>query len=262
MSSSLAGRPRPTEPICARRRRTGRPERLPRSRIFWRATSFGAPRSTPSRRRSTVATRSTCARPTRPCAQSTAFAFSITKSITNRPRRASVSTSPKRSRERRIFRPTSRFPGRLTPRSRTRTSRFASRASNTVSATQSCSAKACPRRWESLLKSADYEIYVRDRSPQAHFAGRAYVLPRQGQQGAPLVTVNTAKVSIDVYRIGDRNLLRPSTATIFSSPSIPRAPRRSPPRTAPRSGAGRWTSPPRSTRTSSPIFPCSTRSAS
>src|ERR1700723_587692 len=60
---------------------------------------------------------------------------------------------------------------------------------------------------EALLKSADYEIYVRDRSPQAHFAGRAYVLPRQGQKGAPLVTVNTAKVSIDVYRVGDRNLL-------------------------------------------------------
>ena len=44
-------------------------------------------------------------------------------------------------------------------------------------------------------------------SPQAHFAGKAYVLPRQGQEGAPLVTVNTAKVAIDVYRIGDRNLL-------------------------------------------------------
>ena len=60
---------------------------------------------------------------------------------------------------------------------------------------------------ESLLKSADYEIYVRDRSPQAHFAGKAYVLPRQGQEGAPLVTVNTSKVAIDVFRIGDRNLL-------------------------------------------------------
>ena len=60
---------------------------------------------------------------------------------------------------------------------------------------------------EALLKSADYEIYVRDRSPQAHFAGKAYVLPRQGQKGAPLVTVNASKVAIDVYRIGDRNLL-------------------------------------------------------
>jgi alpha-2-macroglobulin len=60
---------------------------------------------------------------------------------------------------------------------------------------------------EQLLKSADYEIYVRDRSPQAHFAGNAYVLPRQGQAGAPLVTVNASKVGIDVYRVGDRNLL-------------------------------------------------------
>ena len=60
---------------------------------------------------------------------------------------------------------------------------------------------------EQLLKSADYEIYVRDRSPQAHFAGKAYVLPRQGQEGAPLVTVNTSKVGIDVFRVGDRNLL-------------------------------------------------------
>ena len=60
---------------------------------------------------------------------------------------------------------------------------------------------------ESLLKDADYEIYVRDRSAQVHFTGKNYVLPRQGQQGAPLVTVNTAKVALDVYRIGDRNLL-------------------------------------------------------
>jgi alpha-2-macroglobulin len=71
---------------------------------------------------------------------------------------------------------------------------------------------------ESLLKSADYEIYVRDRSPQAHFAGRAYVLPRQGQKGAPLVTVNTAKVSIDVYRVGDRNLLETVNRDDFLKP--------------------------------------------
>jgi uncharacterized protein YfaS (alpha-2-macroglobulin family) len=71
---------------------------------------------------------------------------------------------------------------------------------------------------ENLLKSADYEIYVRDRSPQAHFAGRAYVLPREGQEGAPLVTVNTAKVAIDVYRIGDRNLLATVSRDDFLKP--------------------------------------------
>ena len=41
---------------------------------------------------------------------------------------------------------------------------------------------------ESLLKSADYEIYVRDRSPQVRFTGRNYVLPRTGQEGIPLVS--------------------------------------------------------------------------
>ena len=71
---------------------------------------------------------------------------------------------------------------------------------------------------EQLLKSADYEIYVRDRSPQAHFAGKAYVLPRQGQEGAPLVTVNTAKVAIDVYRIGDRNLIATVNRDDFLKP--------------------------------------------
>ncbi len=60
---------------------------------------------------------------------------------------------------------------------------------------------------EDLLKNADYEIYVQDRSAQAHFAGRAYVLPRLGQLGAPLTTVNTSKVAVDVYRVGDRNLM-------------------------------------------------------
>jgi uncharacterized protein YfaS (alpha-2-macroglobulin family) len=60
---------------------------------------------------------------------------------------------------------------------------------------------------EALLKSADYEIYVRDRSPQVHFTGKNYVLPRVGQEGIPVVSVNTQKLQVDVIRIGDRNLL-------------------------------------------------------
>ncbi len=71
---------------------------------------------------------------------------------------------------------------------------------------------------EALLKAADYQIYVRDRSPQAHFAGKAYVLPRQGQEGAPLVTVNTSKVAIGVYRIGDRNLVATIARDDFLKP--------------------------------------------
>ncbi len=60
---------------------------------------------------------------------------------------------------------------------------------------------------ENLLKSADYEIYVRDRSSQVHFTGKNYVLPRIGQEGIPIVSVNTQKVQVDVLRVGDRNLL-------------------------------------------------------
>src|SRR5271163_34718 len=47
---------------------------------------------------------------------------------------------------------------------------------------------------EALTKSADYSIYVRDRSPSARFTSKAYVLPRTGQRGIPVVTVNTASV--------------------------------------------------------------------
>jgi alpha-2-macroglobulin len=60
---------------------------------------------------------------------------------------------------------------------------------------------------ETLSKSADFNIYVRDRKPQVRFTGKAYVLPRTGQRGIPVVSVNTAAVALEIYRIGDRNLL-------------------------------------------------------
>lgn len=60
---------------------------------------------------------------------------------------------------------------------------------------------------ESLLKNADYEIYVRDRTPSVRASGKTYVLPRSGQQGVPLTSVNTNKLGIRVLRIGDRNLI-------------------------------------------------------
>ncbi|SHH23078.1 alpha-2-macroglobulin family protein [Bradyrhizobium erythrophlei] len=60
---------------------------------------------------------------------------------------------------------------------------------------------------EGLPKSAEFNIYVRDRKPFVHFTGRAYVLPRTGQRGIPVVSVNTPSVKVDVFRIGDRNLI-------------------------------------------------------
>ncbi len=60
---------------------------------------------------------------------------------------------------------------------------------------------------ETLAKSSDFTIFVRDRKPFVRFAGKAYVLPRTGQRGIPVLTVNTSSVVMAVYRIGDRNLL-------------------------------------------------------
>ena len=60
---------------------------------------------------------------------------------------------------------------------------------------------------ETLSKSADFQIYVRDRSPSVRFSTTAYVLPRVGQRGIPVISVNTHAVEVEIYRISDRNLI-------------------------------------------------------
>ncbi|HTK13316.1 MAG TPA: alpha-2-macroglobulin [Xanthobacteraceae bacterium] len=60
---------------------------------------------------------------------------------------------------------------------------------------------------ETLTKTANYTIYVRDRKPFVRFSTRAYVLPRTGQQGIPVISVNTKAIDVAVYRIGDRSLI-------------------------------------------------------
>src|SRR6201999_4059117 len=47
---------------------------------------------------------------------------------------------------------------------------------------------------ETLLKPSDFAIYVRDRKPSVRFTTSAYVLPRTGQQGIPIVSVNSKSV--------------------------------------------------------------------
>ncbi|MEJ2374124.1 MAG: alpha-2-macroglobulin [Pseudolabrys sp.] len=60
---------------------------------------------------------------------------------------------------------------------------------------------------ETLAKSAQFTIFVGDRKPFARFSGKAYVLPRTGQRGIPVLSVNTSAVKLKIYRIGDRNLV-------------------------------------------------------
>ncbi|MGI9382569.1 MAG: alpha-2-macroglobulin family protein, partial [Methyloligellaceae bacterium] len=59
---------------------------------------------------------------------------------------------------------------------------------------------------EPLAKPSDFVVYVRDRKASVRFTGRNYVLPRSGQRGIPVVSVNTKSVDVAIYRIGDRGL--------------------------------------------------------
>ena len=60
---------------------------------------------------------------------------------------------------------------------------------------------------ETLSKSAEFSVYVRDRKPFVRFSTTAYVLPRIGQNGIPVVSVNTRSVAVEIYRLGDRSLI-------------------------------------------------------
>ena len=68
---------------------------------------------------------------------------------------------------------------------------------------------------ETLAKSAEFNVYVRDRKPSVRFSSKAYVLPRTGQRGIPVISVNTKAVALEIYRIGDRNLLNTVLGTDF-----------------------------------------------
>ncbi|MBX9992857.1 alpha-2-macroglobulin family protein [Phreatobacter oligotrophus] len=59
---------------------------------------------------------------------------------------------------------------------------------------------------ESLTRNIDVTVYVRDRTPAVRFSGRSYVLPRTGQRGLPVVTVNLASVDVEIVRMGDRSI--------------------------------------------------------
>ncbi|HSI40327.1 MAG TPA: alpha-2-macroglobulin [Xanthobacteraceae bacterium] len=60
---------------------------------------------------------------------------------------------------------------------------------------------------ETLAKTADISVYVRDRTAAARFTGRNYVLPRTGPRGIPVISVNTDRVAVELFRIGDRSLI-------------------------------------------------------
>ncbi len=66
-----------------------------------------------------------------------------------------------------------------------------------------------------LAKDYAVDFYLRDRPPSVRFASNAYVLPRTGQTGIPLISVNSAEAKLKLYRIGDRNLIASITQSDF-----------------------------------------------
>jgi len=60
---------------------------------------------------------------------------------------------------------------------------------------------------ESLNKTVELDLYVRDRDPSVRFVGKAYVLPKTPNATIPVVSVNIDTLDARVLKIGDRNLV-------------------------------------------------------
>ncbi|KNG93824.1 alpha-2-macroglobulin family protein [Pseudaestuariivita atlantica] len=71
---------------------------------------------------------------------------------------------------------------------------------------------------EELIKDVALTLYVRDRSPQARFPSRAYVLPKTPDAGVAIETVNLDTVDLVMRRVSDRNLLRAMQDSYFGRP--------------------------------------------
>ena len=101
-------------------------------------------------------------------------------------------------------------------------------------------------------------LRARPQADRCASPGKNYVLPSRGQQGIPLVTVNTGKVDVEVYRIGDRSLANAISNGDFDASCQGyelEAHRRAHRRAA--STRARWTSPPKLNEDVTTAFPVS-----
>lgn len=60
---------------------------------------------------------------------------------------------------------------------------------------------------ETLAQSEDLNFTVGDREPSIGFRDSAYVLPKVGSTGVPVITVNTERLALRLLRINDRKLV-------------------------------------------------------
>ncbi|MDO9416766.1 alpha-2-macroglobulin family protein [Pararhizobium sp.] len=68
---------------------------------------------------------------------------------------------------------------------------------------------------ETLEKQVDLEVYVQDRSATVRFTGDSFVLPGTARRGIPIVSVNTDKAALKLYRVGDRSIASLLTTSQF-----------------------------------------------
>ena len=60
---------------------------------------------------------------------------------------------------------------------------------------------------QKLTENEEWAFSVGDRAPSIGFRNQAYVLPKIGSTGVPLITVNVDKAKLRLMRINDRNLI-------------------------------------------------------
>lgn len=60
---------------------------------------------------------------------------------------------------------------------------------------------------QKLAENEEWAFSVGDRAPSIGFRNQAYVLPKIGSTGVPLITVNVDKAKLRLMRINDRNLI-------------------------------------------------------
>ena len=63
---------------------------------------------------------------------------------------------------------------------------------------------------DTLAENADVDFTFGDKPPYVGFAGTGVILPREESDGVGIETINVSKLSIEVWRVVDRNLVRKS----------------------------------------------------
>ncbi len=71
---------------------------------------------------------------------------------------------------------------------------------------------------QSLRRPVTIAAYVRDRTPAVRFPGRGYILPAAGTAALPVETVNATALSLTLYAVSDRNLIRSIQNDWFGAP--------------------------------------------